>query len=174
MDTSLLSVQEMPILIIGYGSIDQGDAYSGSLVAQVIDKLKLKDVHAISVDTLTPQLAPLILKAKTVIFVGSYYVYEQMNPELIIKHFLPRHLTADFNTGYDSSPKNLLAFTDATYHYVPEAYWILIPAITYRLNNHLSRTTQDAIKKVLKYFTLGSHLDMFLKKSSLQKCALKT
>ncbi len=152
MDTSLSSVQEMPILVIGYGSIDQGDAYSGSLVAQMIDKLKLKDINAISVETLTPQLAPLILRAKTVIFIGSYYVYEQMNPEVIIKHFLPHYLTTNFDTGYDSSPQNLLAFTDAIYHHVPEAYWILIPAITYRLNDHLSQTTQEAIAKVLNYF----------------------
>lgn len=171
MDTSLFSVQEIPILIIGYGSIDQGDAYSGALVAQILKNYKLKDIHAISVDTLTPQLAPLILKAKTVIFIGSYYVYEHMNPELIIKHFLPRYLTADFSTGYDSSPQNLLAFTNAVYHQVPEAYWILIPAITYRFSDHLSSTTQDAIEKVLKYFTLGSHLDLFLKKSSLTKCS---
>lgn len=154
MNTSLLSVQEMPILVIGYGSVNQGDAYSGSLVAQMIDKLKPRNIHAISVDTLTPQLAPLILKAKTVIFIGSYYVYEQMNPELIIKHFLPGYLTADFDTGYDSSPQNLLAFTNTIYHHVPEAYWILIPAITHRLNDHLSHTTQEGIRKVLNYFGL--------------------
>jgi len=172
MDTSLHSTKEIPILIIGYGNIEQGDAYAGSLMAQIIKKLNLEQVEALSVETLTPRLAPLILKAKTVIFIGSYYVYEHMKPEIMIKHFLPQNLTADFDTGYDCSPQNLLAFVESVYHKIPEAYWILIPAITYRLSDHLSTTTQTAIEELLKYFTIGSHLDLFLKRPVLNEYVL--
>ncbi|AFZ44146.1 hypothetical protein PCC7418_1980 [Halothece sp. PCC 7418] len=172
MDTSLLAFKEIPILIIGYGSLEQGDAYAGSLVAQIIQKLNLEDVEALNVERLTPSLAPIILKARTVIFIGSYYVCEHMNPEIIIKHFLHRNLEVDFDTGYDCSPQNLLAFIEAVYDRVPEAYWILIPAITYRLNDHLSTTTQTAIDKTLKYLTMGSHFDLFLKTKSLKESAL--
>lgn len=168
MDTSIIAAKEIPILIIGYGSIEEGDSYAGSLVAQVIKNLNLDNVEAISVEMLTPRLAPLILKAKTVIFIGSYYVCEHMKPEIIIKHFLHHHLDADVDTGYDCSPRNLLAFMESVYHQLPEAYWILIPAVTYRLNDHLSTTTQTAIESTLKYLTIGSHLDLFLKKKSLQ------
>ncbi len=174
MDNSLISAQEIPILIIGYGSIEQGDAYAGSMVAKVIQDLKLEKVKALSVDMLTPALAPLILKAKTVIFVGSYYVYEHMNPEIIIKHFLPRNLTADFDTGYDCSPQNLLAFVESVYHKLPEAYWILIPATTYRFQNHFSATTKAAMEETLRYFSLEADLNRFLAQSSSNEYAVST
>jgi len=174
MDNAPISAQEIPILIIGYGSLEQGDAYAGSMVAKILHNLKLEKVKAISVDTLTPALAPLILRAKTVVFIGSYHLYEHMNPEVIIKHFLPRNLTADFDTGYDCSPQNLLAFMESVYHKLPQAYWILIPAITYRWQNHFSTTTKAAMEETLRYFSLEADLDRFLAQSSPKEFAVPT
>jgi len=159
MNTSLTlanpQFHEKPILIIGYGSIKQEDVGAGYLVAKAIQKWKIEQVKALSVDILTPNLAPLIMKAKTVIFIGSYHLYEHMKPDIIIKHFLPNNSESNSKMIYDNPPQTLLAFIKAVYNKLPEAYWILIPAVNHQLSNHLSHTTQTAIGRTLKYLRLN-------------------
>ncbi|MFB6276966.1 MAG: hypothetical protein ABEI32_12580 [Halothece sp.] len=159
MNTSLSltnpQVYEKPILIIGYGSTEQEDVGAGYLVAKAIQNWRIENVKALSVDILSPSLAPLIIKAKTVIFVGSYNLYEHMKPELIIKHFLPNHSESNSKIIYDNPPQTLLGFINAVYHKIPEAYWILIPALNHELSSHLSHTTQRAIAQSLKYLRLN-------------------
>lgn len=159
MNTSLTltkpQLHEIPILIIGYGSKEQEDLGAGYLVAKAIQNWKIENVKALSVDTLTPRLAPLIIKAKTVIFVGSYNLYEHMKPELIIKHFLPSSSESNSKIIYDNPPQCLLSFIKVVYDKIPEAYWILIPAVNHQLSSHLSHTTQKAIEETLQYLRLN-------------------
>jgi len=50
----------------------------------------------------------------------------------------------------------------------------LIPATTYRFQNHFSATTKAAMEETLRYFSLEANLDRFLAQSSSNEYAVST
>jgi Ni,Fe-hydrogenase maturation factor len=162
MNTSQIQSHDQSFLIIGYGGMEQGDQGTRYLVTHIIQQLKLQKVKAVAVEMLTPRLAPLLMKAKTVIFISSYCLYENMIPELSIKHFLPHQLVTRSPIVHDNPPQTLLAFTQNIYGRIPEAYWLLIPTFPTRFYNRFSFKSQPPTEELLKRLISESKLDQFL------------
>lgn len=152
--------QTKSLLVIGYGDREKSDEGAGCRIAEIIQAKHLKEMEGLSVQSLTPSLASLVIKAKTVIFINSYFLFENMKPEIIIKHFLPDSETNDIEINYPESPCSLLSFTDATYHQKPNVFWILVPAIKHEQGEDFSTATKRAIEKTIAY--LMGHQSMGL------------
>jgi Ni,Fe-hydrogenase maturation factor len=92
-----------------------------------------------------------MIRAKTVIFVSSYFLFEKMKPEIIIKHFLSDHKENEATIDHSDPPFSLLSFTESIYHEKPNAFWILIPAINHQEGETFSSSTEAAIKEAINY-----------------------
>lgn len=138
-------------LVIGYGNSEQSDEGAGCRTAEIIQKTDWKDLEALSVQYLTPSLASVMIQAKTVIFVSSYLLFENMKPEIIVKHFIPNCKREEIKKDYSKPPSSLLSFTQSIYHKQPNAFWILIPALNCQKGNNFSRSTQEAIQNTIAY-----------------------
>jgi len=143
--------QTKSLLVIGYGDREKSDEGAGCRIAEIIQAKDLKEMEGLSVQSLTPRLASLIVKAKTVIFINSYFLFENMKPEIIVKHFLPGSETNEIEINYPEPPSSLLSFADATYHQKPNAFWILVPAIKHEQGEDFSTSTKKAIEKTIAY-----------------------
>ena len=115
-------------------------------------------MDGLSVESLTPSLASLIIKTKTVIFINSYFLFENMKPEVIIKHFLPDSKPNEIEIDYPEPPSSLLSFTDAIYHNKPNAFWILVPAVKHQEGEEFSTSTQTAIENTISYLIGNQYL----------------
>ena len=147
------SGQEMSLLIIGYGDKRKADNSAGRHIAEAIKQKRLKSVQALSVYHLSSSLASRVAKAKMVIFIGSYCLLDEMNPEIIIKHFLPNYEQPEIGISYPNPPYSLLSFIKRVYGKQPDAYWILVPAVHDQPNQEISYLTEKAIKSTLEYLT---------------------
>ena len=140
-------------LVIGYGNREQSDEGAGCYIAEIIRQKDWQDIEALSVQYLTPSLASFMIQAKTVIFVSSYFLFEKMKPEIIIKHFLPDYKKQKIEKNHSEPPSSLLSFTESIYHKTPDAFWILIPATNYQKGSDFSSSTQKAIEDTITYLT---------------------
>jgi len=143
--------ERKPLLVIGYGDQKKSDEGAGCYIAETIEQKHLANIAALSVPKLTPSLASFLVKAKTVIFINSYFLFENMKPEIIIKHFLPYSQNNEIEIDYPESPYPLLSFTNSIYHQTPNAFWILIPAINHQHGKSFSGYTQEAIEEIIAY-----------------------
>lgn len=138
-------------LVIGYGDREKSDEGAGCRIAEIIQQKNWKDTDGLSVPYLTPSLSYLMIRAKTVIFVSSYFLFEKMKPEIIIKHFLSDHKENEATIDHSDPPFSLLSFTESIYHEKPNAFWILIPAINHQEGETFSSSTEAAIKEAINY-----------------------
>jgi len=138
-------------LIIGYGNREKADEGAGCYIAEIIQQKGCKDTEAISVQELTPSLASFIVQAKTVIFISSYFLFENMKPETIVKHFLPDCKRQKMERNHSEPPYSLLSFIESIYHHKPNAFWILIPAVNSQKGSDFSSSTQKAIQDAITY-----------------------
>lgn len=139
------------LLVIGYGDREKSDEGAGCRIAEIIQQNNWKDIDGLSVPYLTPSLSSLMIRAKTVIFVSSYFLFEKMKPEIMIKHFLPDDKKDETNLDHPEPPFSLLSFTESIYNKKPNAFWILIPAINYQKGEDFSLSTQAAIQDTMTY-----------------------
>lgn len=66
-----LTAQNSPILVIGYGNKEKRDEGVGCHIAEALQQKKLKNIRALSVSELLPNLSVEISKAKITLFVTS-------------------------------------------------------------------------------------------------------
>jgi Ni,Fe-hydrogenase maturation factor len=138
-------------LVIGYGDKKKSDEGAGCHVAEMIEQQKLENIEAVSVRNLTPSLASLIVQAKIVIFISTYYLFENMQPEIVVRHFLANHQLTNMKIEYPDSPSSLLSFANSTYDNQPNAFWIQIPATNHYKGSNFSSSTQQAIADTIDY-----------------------
>ncbi len=138
--------KESKILIIGYGNTLRGDDGVGYKIAEIIEQWNLDNITSLSVHQLTPDLAEKISQADTVIFIDAIPVTDINTAEIDIKTI---SINSKINNlGHHNNPEQLLSLTQAIYQKVPQAYWILVPAINFNFSEEFSPTTQ-------KYVTLA-------------------
>lgn len=147
-------------LVIGYGNREKSDEGAGCRIAEIIQQQDWKDTEALSVEYLTPRLASFMIQAKTVVFVGSYVPFNNLKPEIIVKHFLPNSKKEKFEINSLDPPSVLLSFTQLTYHKQPNAFWILIPAVNCQKGNNFSSSTQEAIQNAITYLAAQKPMDI--------------
>jgi len=158
------SGQRLALLVVGYGDKRKADNSAGRHIAEAIKQKSLKSIQALSVYHLSSSLASRVAKAKMVIFIGSYPLLDEMNPEIIIKHFLPNYEQPEIGISYPNPPYSLLSFIKRVYGKQPDAYWILVPAVNDQPDQEMSYLTQKAIRSTLEYLTGDTYWQSFSSK----------
>jgi len=138
-------------LVIGYGDKTKSDEGAGCHVAEIIEQQQLENIETLSVSNLTPSLASLIVRAKLVTFISTYYLFENMQPEIVVRRFLANYQITNMEIDHPDSPSSLLSFTNATYQDQPNAFWIQIPATNFYEGENFSSSTQQAIEDTIDY-----------------------
>jgi hydrogenase maturation protease len=134
-------------LIIGYGNTLRSDDGAGQWVANQVKEWNLTNVRSLSCHQLTPELADEIRQATQVIFVDVIAIAANTVATLEIKPIQPAETPPSI--GHSSDPNGLLALTQAIYHYSPQAWWLLIPAINFDFGEEFSTITQQGIEAAL-------------------------
>ena len=126
--------QVMPgFLVIGYGNTLRRDDGVGQRVAESIAALGLPGVEALACALLTPELAGLVARAGTVVFVDA-------SVEAPRRVQLRRLEPADSSRilAHAADPRTLLALARDVFGRVPQAWWLTIPIEDLGIGEELS------------------------------------
>lgn len=147
---------QLSTLVIGYGNTIRSDDGAGQAVAEALATHALPGVRTQTVHQLTPDLAADLATVDRVIFVDAVPWLEDTPPTVQIQPLKPQ--LTNTSLGHHCEPAALLALSAALYNHVPEAYWVLIPAVSLEFGETLSEQTRlavaIAINEVLKLHAL--------------------
>ncbi|MBV5260730.1 hydrogenase maturation protease [Synechococcus moorigangaii CMS01] len=128
-------------LIIGYGNRLRSDDGAGQTVAEAFfDQDNLK---AIATHQLTPELVEDLVQVERVYFIDAAPI-DTVTIQLI------KLKDNGHNFGHFVDPQSLLNLAKKIYHYVPNAYLVLIPAQNFELGESYSEITQNAIQTAIQ------------------------
>ncbi|ANV89357.1 hydrogenase maturation protease [Picosynechococcus sp. PCC 8807] len=128
-------------LIIGYGNTLRSDDGAGQTVAKAF--FDQENIMAIATHQLTPELVEDLVQVEQVYFIDAAPV-----ETVTIKPIKRRD--NEHNFGHFIDPKSLLNLAQEIYHYVPDAYFVLIPARNFELGESYSEITQNAIQTAIQ------------------------
>lgn len=134
----------METLVIGYGNTLRNDDGAGQAVAEAIADRPLPGVRVLCVHQLTPDLAAELATVDRAIFVDAVPQAEDAPPRVQIQ-FLDPHLPNN-PLGHSCDPRSILALSQLLFDRLPEAYWVLIPAIDFEFGETFSEVTKQAIE----------------------------
>jgi hydrogenase maturation protease len=136
-----------PILVIGYGNEQRGDDALGPLVARAVASWELPEVQTIALHQLTPELAPILAGAKTVLFVDAER--HDNGAECRLRDLDPR--PTDGLAGHTADPQALLALADTLYGRRPRAWWLTLPAHSFTFGAVLSPAASRGMLLALRF-----------------------
>ena len=137
----------MNYLVIGYGNSLRNDDGAGQKVAEKIADWKLPSVRALPVHQLTPELAAEMAQVDVVIFVDVIATNPDNSASVQIEELQAKK--ENISLGHVCDPRSLLACTKMLYGKVPQAYWVLIPAVNFNFGEEFSAITQEGIDLAL-------------------------
>lgn len=139
------------IVVIGYGNTLRSDDAAGQIVAQEVEQKKWENVRSLAVHQLTPELAADLSSCELVIFVDAYVAKDKEGVEVrqlsIADDFLTNESPWSF--GHTGDGRSLLVLCQALYDRVPQAYWVLVPAINFEFGEQQSPVTERGIIEAL-------------------------
>ncbi len=127
-------------LIIGYGNPLRSDDGAGQTVAKAFGGFK--NIEAIAVHQLTPELAENLAQTERVYFVDAAPI-----AQVELQTLTTNASTIDL--GHFTNPRTLLSLTRTLYNHAPKAYLVLIPAVNFELGETVSLVTQAAIPEAI-------------------------
>ncbi|MEN9517539.1 MAG: hypothetical protein RLZZ381_127 [Cyanobacteriota bacterium] len=130
-------------LVIGYGNSLRGDDGIGIKVAQIVADWHLPKVRSLSQHQLTPELAAELAQVDLVIFVDAYQGTET---DVVRIHSLKPSNSIQFKSHF-SDPGALLGLTQALFGKCPQAWWVIVPGISFELRDCLSPLAKQGIKQ---------------------------
>ncbi len=137
----------MNFLVIGYGNSLRNDDGAGQKVAEKIARWQLPSVRALPVHQLTPELALDIAQVDVVIFVDVIATNPDDPASVQIEEL--QATKENISLGHVCDPRSLLACTTILYGKVPQAFWVLIPAVNFNFGEEFSVITQEGIDLAL-------------------------
>ncbi|MDJ0844549.1 hydrogenase maturation protease [Crocosphaera sp.] len=150
-------------LIIGYGNTLRGDDGVGYKIAEIIEQWNVNNITSLAVHQLTPDLAEKLSQVDTVIFIDAVPITDINTAKLEIKIIYTNQKSN--NLAHHNNPEQLLSLTQAIYQKIPQAYWILVPAINFNFSEELSPITQKyarltlvKIEKFLSHQSTGNFI----------------
>ncbi|WP_416669881.1 hydrogenase maturation protease [Egbenema bharatensis] len=146
-----------PILVIGYGNPLRSDDGIGPQIAETLESWHLPQVQTIAVHQLTPELAALLVQFDGVIFVdASLHRNSQTIPQISIEPIqfasFPDSPPSSL-IGHLSDPRSLLTLTQALYHQVPQAWWMMVPGVNFEVGDQLSGIGKQNVDIALHQLT---------------------
>lgn len=141
----------MTHLVIGYGNMLRGDDALGPRVAEAAAAWELPDVRALAVHQLTPELAPLLAAAASVIFVDARAAQSHAEDEaVVVTPVAPPPAAGQRNLGHTGAPHELLALTAAVYGTCPPAWLLTVPAEQFDFGAPLSARAERGCAAALR------------------------
>lgn len=132
-------------LVVGYGNTLRSDDGIGARVAEIVDNWNLPKVRALVRHQLTPELAAELAQVDLVIFVDAC---QDTNTNDVKLHPLKPSASINFKSHY-SDPRALLGLTQALFGNCPQAWWLLVPGVDFRLGDSLSPVAKQGIDRAL-------------------------
>ncbi|WP_030006020.1 hydrogenase maturation protease [Picosynechococcus sp. NKBG042902] len=127
-------------LMIGYGNTLRSDDGAGQKVSEAF--FDQENIKAIATHQLTPELVEDLVQVEQVYFIDAAPVETVMIKPI-------QRGDNEHNFGHFIDPKSLLNLAQEIYHYVPDAYLVLIPAQDFKLGENYSDITQKAIETAI-------------------------
>jgi len=138
---------EAELLVIGYGNTLRGDDGVGPRVAEAIEKLNLPGVRTLVCQQLSPEHADPVSKARTVIFVDAAV---DSPKEVQLRKLEPGKSSQLM--AHAADPRTLLALARDVFGHVPQAWWLIIPAVKLDFSEELTpearRGFAEAVEKI--------------------------
>ena len=128
-------------MVIGYGSNIRGDRAAGRAVAEAIALFEMPGVWTYSVDHLTRAHAEALVEVDMVIFVGAYDG-DVGDPVRVTR---VEDVSAPGATHYVNSPASLLALFRARHGRRPDAWQVMVPAVSCELHASLSASAEGSV-----------------------------
>lgn len=132
---------ETTLLVIGYGNTLRSDDAAGPLVAERISALGISGVRVLACQQLTPELAPEIAEASTVVFVDAA---AEVRRDIVCGSLAPDD-SCPVST-HATDPRALLALARELYGHAPTGWLLKVPAENFGHGDVLSELTQRAIE----------------------------
>lgn len=132
-------------LVIGYGNELRGDDAVGPWVARNVANWNQAGVVGLAVHQLTPELAPALSEAETVVFVDAHADEDGGGVRF---HRLDAGPGAVI--GHISDPCWLLALSESLYGRKPAAWLATIPAAGFHIGTPLSLTARAGAVVVIR------------------------
>jgi hydrogenase maturation protease len=130
-------------LVIGYGNSLRGDDGIGVQVAQIVADWHLPKVRSLSLHQLTPELAAELAQVDLAIFVDAY---QGADLDVVKIHPLKPSSSIHLKSHF-SDPGASLSLTQALFGKCPQAWWVIVPGISFELSDHLSPLAKQGIKQ---------------------------
>lgn len=153
----------METLIIGYGNTLRSDDGAGQAVAEAIANRALPGVRVLSVHQLTPDLAAEIATVDRVLFVDAVLWRDDLPPRVQIQRLDPQ--SPNNSLGHHCDPRSILALSGLLFDRIPDAYWVLIPALNFEFGETFSEVTQMAIDVAVNQIANICRGEAFARKS---------
>ncbi|HVZ63092.1 MAG TPA: hydrogenase maturation protease [Lacunisphaera sp.] len=137
--------RDVSLLVIGYGNTLRTDDGAGRLVAERVEELGLKGVRTRPCAQLTPDLAPDLAGAETVVFVDATVAPDR---DVCWKALVP-----DDNFPVSShavDPRALLALARELYGRAPLAWLVTVPTEHMEIGTELSEVTRRGIEQAIE------------------------
>jgi hydrogenase maturation protease len=135
------------VLVIGYGSPLRSDDGVGQEIARRIAKWRISNVKAIAVHQLTPELIESLAKVKVAIFIDAYPTTAEQNIQVRSLEVAESGMTS----GHWCEPQVLLAMTQALYGAHPQAWWVMVPGVSFEVGDSFSPIAKQGIESALQH-----------------------
>ena len=149
----------MKVLAIGYGNRLRGDDGVGPVVVERVDRLfaskRERQVRALAVQQLTPELAAEIAQSDVVWFVDAW----ANGRGLMVRKVSVDSRTPSLDHGW--SPSILLQLAKSLYGAEPIAYQLLIPATQFDYGETLSALACSGVKWAIRAIAASVEEDAY-------------
>ena len=133
------------MLVIGYGNELRGDDGVGPKVATATARLNLPNTRALACHQLTPEMAAIICKAGTVIFVDAVV---DGSAGVGMRELLPREDAPLI--AHTADPQSLLGFAKEIFGRCPPAWLLTIPIQNTEFGEELSPRALQGMEAALE------------------------
>ncbi|ELS00783.1 hydrogenase maturation protease [Xenococcus sp. PCC 7305] len=132
-------------LIIGYGNNLRSDDGIGRRVAEVVSSWHWPEMKSLSLPQLTPEIATNLAEADVVIFVDAC---QAVAPGAVESYALQAVDDAHIRSHF-SSPQVMLSLTKMLYGKSPQAWWLVVPGVNFRVGDRLSSVGEQGVAQAL-------------------------
>lgn len=136
-------------LVIGYGSVLQGDDAVGIHAAAAVAGWRLASVRVLTSHQLTPELAAPLSRARRAVFVDAALLPPGA-PVAVRRLAAAGTPRAGGGAGHTGDPAELLTLTRTAFGRRPAAWWVLIPAERFDWGAPLSARTRGGLRVALR------------------------
>ena len=136
------------LLVIGYGNTLRGDDGVGPKVAEAIEALGLPGLRALSCALLAPELAEVVSKAATVVFVDAAVDAPR---EVQLRKLTPAGTSQLM--AHAASPATLLAMARDVFGHAPEGWLLTIPVQDMGIGEELSEFARKGFERAVETIT---------------------